>query len=292
MTFFIPSIFTIFSMLFGGQGATAPESSAQVDCTNNYELICAVDESYLSTEIGSVQVLYDQTDKNVFVYESQDDKIYVKEYVYSNRALSEYATITFENGELSIRGSKSVNHYNCKLEENEHLDIYLPNDYSGVLNVLTSSGSINLTHSLSSVSDPNLKTASGSIKSDLLENSNAILTTSSGSIKMDQVNGGVKCETQSGAISISSGVFYGAFNTRSGSVNLSASAILGDIDATTMSGAIKAYIASTDNFNYQLSTRSGRIKNDFGSSNSGAVNGGGNNLTFMTRSGGISLLYN
>lgn len=235
---------------------------------------------------------------SVNFYESDSDKMRVEEFLITKKENAK-AVIKQDSSSLSVTGGKRTNSW-FTLNDNSHIDIYLPKDYqeklainvtsgsvrgsealelkelsgkvnSGSLNfkrltadkiqLSTTSGSIKVNQLLAP--DVTIKSNSGSIKVDEIIGKTVIGQATSGSIKLGNVKGDAELTTNSGSIKLEALIGSAKLKVTSGSINATFKKVRGDISAEANSGSIKLAIPKDLSFDFNSETNSGSIRTDF-----------------------------
>ncbi len=248
------------------------------------------------SDINEIAINY-QSD-SVNVYESDSEKLRVEEYLLTDKENAK-ATIEEENKRLSITGGKRKSLW-FTLNDNSHIDIYLPKDYHETLGIKMTSGSLKASESfelkefsgvvnsgslsLASIKADKIKltSTSGSIKADKLLSDEAEIKSNSGSIKIEEVisqtlvgkvtsgsvkltkvKGDVELTANSGSIKLGEAIGSAKLKATSGAIKASYTKVSGDISAEANSGSIKLEIPKDLNFDFSSKTNSGSIRTDF-----------------------------
>ncbi|WP_314059557.1 DUF4097 family beta strand repeat-containing protein [uncultured Vagococcus sp.] len=256
-----------------------------------------VNTQELSTS-GLKEISINYHSDSVNFYESDSDKVRVEEYLLTNKENAK-ADIKDEDKRLSITGGKRTSSW-FTLNDNSHIDIYLPKDYHEMLGINVTSGSVRASESfelkefsgkansgslklksvkadkikLKSTSgsvkvtkligdETELKSNSGSIKIDEIISQSIVGEATSGSLKIAKVKGDLKLTANSGDIKVGEAIGSAKLKTTSGSVTASFNKVSGDISAEANSGSIKLTIPKDLQFAFNSKTSSGSISTDF-----------------------------
>lgn len=188
--------------------------------------------------IDSISVLYDMNSNDIFLYESDDDKLLVKEYSGFELAENEISTVEVNGNSLEVKGKKRNVRVMSFGNIDNYTQLWIPSSYSGSIKLETSSGEI------ISQFEPKLKkefaasSTSGDIKIPSVSADKSDIASISGLIQIDTINA-------------NSNINIG---TSSGDIRLQQ--IAGEVNIASISGEIKAAVISG---NAQLSTTSGDI---------------------------------
>jgi hypothetical protein len=157
------------------------------------------------------------------------------------------------------------------------LDVYVPQEFSGVISAETISGSFKI--GKFSLENFEFKTMSGTIEASSL---------SASDIKINSTSGKVVLRDAEGSIDV---------NNISGSVELVLRSIAGGLNIKTISGRVTVTLPGKSEFNFELGSISGSIENEFGAqikfadgrNIEGTVGTSVNKLTINTTSGKIKI---
>ena len=159
-----------------------------------------------------------------------------------------------------------------------YLDIYVPDNYPGEINIETVSGGTEVKDF--STGGLYYKSISGEFSAKGFNASNMQLDSTSGKIILEDSWGRVNASSVSGAI------------------DLKITEFANDINIKTVSGAVKVKIPAASQFNFDIGSISGEIYNDFsarinhadGRNFEGSVGQGASKLTISTTSGNIKIM--
>ncbi len=232
-------------------------------------------------ETGQVNVNTVNTDINIIPVASGKD---IKVDFYGNAATSIAGKVPEllayqEDGVLNI----SINYPNAATLDFLNaakltLDIYVPQEYSGGLFAETISG--NFAIEKFNLGNLEFKSLSGSLKASSFTASE---------IKINSTSGKVVLTDTEGSIDISN---------ISGNVELELRSLLNDLIIKTISGKAEVELPGKSEFDFALSSVSGRIENEFGAqiifadgrTTEGTVGRGTGKLTVNTTSGEIKII--
>jgi DUF4097 and DUF4098 domain-containing protein YvlB len=159
-----------------------------------------------------------------------------------------------------------------------YLDIYVPDNYPGEINIETVSGGTEVKDF--STGGFYYKSISGEFSAKGFYAENMQLESTSGRINLEDSWGRVNASSVSGAI------------------DLKITELANDINIKTVSGAVKVKIPAASQFNFDIGSISGEIYNDFsarinhadGRNFEGSVGQGASKLTISTTSGNIKIM--
>ena len=209
--------------------------AGKVELTDTHELeldgVRLIDIQYIS--------------QNIEFFETDDDKLVVKEYL-NNKGANGRTIIETKDGTLSvIREEKGGIHFQFGFTtESERIEIYLPKNYKDSLQAAVVSGNL---HSQSALDLKSFCVAStsGNISCEQLHADAIAVASTSGNIELEKVVGALSAAAVSGNIDIEyEEVQY-------------------DIGLSTTSGNIRLSMPKESSFTYDGSATSGSIKTDF-----------------------------
>lgn len=157
------------------------------------------------------------------------------------------------------------------------LDIYIPQEYPGGLFAETISGNFQI--GKFKLANFEFKSMSGSLKASSLAASDIKINSTSGKVALTDIRGRID------------------ISNISGKVELGLSSLISDLNIKTISGKVTIDLPGKSEFNFTLSSISGRIENEFGAqikfadgrTLEGTVGQGFSKLTVNTTSGEIKL---
>jgi len=183
-----------------------------------------------------------------------------------------------ENGTLNIEISypKTINIGLINFEK-LYLDVYVPDNYSGGIEVETVSGDFDIRRlKLSSLG---FKSLSGNINTDSVITDTLYMETASGRAFFKDISGDIKIDSISG------------------DVDATIAALEGDININTISGKVAINMPPDSAFDFEFGSVSGNIKNEFPADIKyinnrkieGSVGQGAHKIVISTTSGDISI---
>lgn len=257
--------------------------------------------------------------KNIKIYPSEDDRIIVKEYLYSNRPEAR-ASVTYGDGEVLIEGGglHAFVVFGFFWGEGERIEVYVPEKGLEEFWVETGSGNItsqegavetkksirvqagsgNIKWQKGTAEEIFLQAGSGNVKAEALKG-NISLRTGSGNINGENLEGILRVQAGSGNVTLKEVYGSGNVEARSGNVKVEALKVTGDITIGTNSGNNSLEIPADLSFHFQADTRSGNIHTDFeeqlsynkkGNHGEGDVgDGSGPTISMKAGSGNVSI---
>lgn len=223
-----------------------------------------LDETHLVLEkeislegIDSISVLYDMNSNDIFLYESDDDRLLVKEYSSFELAEKEISTVEVKGNSLEVKGkARNVRVMAFGNIEN-YTQLWIPSSYSGSIKLATASGEIisqfepvlkkefDVSSTSGDIKIPSVSadkidiaSISGEIQIDTINaNSNINIGTSSGDIRLQQITGEVNIASISGEIKAAVISGNAQLSTTSGDITIQQ--IDGDTEVSTTSGNVK-----------------------------------------------------
>lgn len=208
-------------------------------------------------DINTINVNY-PSDK-IILLTSPTNEIILKEYSNKNNPLFYANTEQFRNI-LNINAGKRPWFFYTF-----YIEIYIPTNYLGDINIMTSSGDIyaepksNLT-----LNNVEFNSKSGKISTSNVLASNINLYSKSGKITANKIQSTLDCETTSGTIQIINSSIKGNVSSVSGKIDFNSNNISGNINTYSKSGRIIAALSENNQCIFSAKTNSGTIKNNFG----------------------------
>ena len=231
--------------------------------------------------------------ESITVYEAEGDTLVLKEYLSDNspdlfaRVSADDAGITIKHGERPallpfLRG---------------YIELYLPKQYYGALNMQTISGKIEVKRPLT-LSDLALSSTSGRVSLLDATAGTAVLHTVSGSIAVQSLQAMANLRSTSGSIRVEGAAGAGEYKPVSGAIEVNSVAVTGPLTLGSTSGRVKLMLPRDLSFSVEAHSVSGRIDIPFpgirmagGRSVSGTVGApGGVKIKLNTVSGRIEAL--
>lgn len=183
------------------------------------------------------EIRADYRHDSITVLPCKTKKIVLKEYLTEN-APQYHAHTSLTDTILKIKNGErpTLRNYLSRIE------IYIPVDFHGIINVNTNLGSLNI----KSITVPKL-----------------ILKTNNGSINVTNSNGKLNCKANLGSINIKGGTVGGTLVTKNGSIELNPDKIKRNIQVTSNLGSIKAILPKDFSFTITATSKMGDIINKF-----------------------------
>lgn len=255
--------------------------------------------------------------QDVYVYGSNDDKLYIKHYVNKNLVEKEKLQVTKKGNKISIvkQNKIGVNFFNFNIwGTNEQVEVYLPVNYNNNLDFRTVSGELEL--SGLTLDELSCHSTSGEIKLNDIKAKELSVNEVSGDLELTDVEAeSVRTKTTSGDVKIKgvrldrikasqiSGNFemkgisqYLDLNSVSGEIEIDLDEMAEEVQRETVSGDIELSIPENNGFELTYNTVSGDIKSDFDLSggintknNKYIYNNGGSQMSIRTTSGDLEV---
>lgn len=235
-----------------------------------------------TSEVDALTVEYGS--KNIYVYPASEDKIVIKEYLFSDDPAAQATVTGTESGEVFVRGSQT-NHFvlfGIFMGMGERIEVYIPEtdlkelsiisgsgniasdvefaNTEGILSVQAGSGNINWDKALAK--DLSFQAGSGNIRLNEITGDIKIKT-GSGNITCEGITGVTDVRAGSGNITIDEFCGSGSATAGSGNIKIVANNITDDIEIETGSGNNKLEIPESLSFRFEAKTGSGNINTDF-----------------------------
>ena len=243
-------------------------------------------------------------DDNVHFLRSDSNELVIKEYYES---AGKKADIRQTGNRVFIQGEQLIHLLSFGGMGENRIEVYLPSDYAGNMEINLSSGTIKSDIDFSAdklsfkansgnvnlrnliAGNISIRVSSGSIYANELRGE-TMIKANSGTIKLGSVYGAVDVDVTSGSVNIgnlqgranidaSSGSItvtnvVGSIRAKanSGTIKIGVSELAGDVNVTASSGSINIDLPKDSSFNFTADTSSGSIRTDFD-----------NNLSFNSR---------
>lgn len=230
---------------------------------------------------GIEKIKLDYKSQNIVFNKGEEGKIVINEYLSERRKNAE-AVMEVTNGTLYINGADKgtvVNILSFGMQ-NERIEVYLPEAYTGEVEARTSSGNIKAEDTFAfqefgaAANSGNIScgritadiikanTSSGNIKFDIAQGSR-IMVAGSGNIRINAGEGDTRVTTGSGSIEVDNAVGELEATASSGNIRAGFMEIDGGVSVQTTSGNIKLEIPEESAFSFAASATSGSINTDF-----------------------------
>lgn len=227
--------------------------------------------------ISEVTISYDE--EKVTFYESENNKLTVKEYMTENK-ISYYAKVEQSSGSIKIsEGGKPL----FKGSFSRYIEVYLPASYHGNLTVTTTNGDIDISGILLSLNSLRIDSTSGTLQLGGAEAQNIYLSSTSGklelgslnadTIRIDTTRGDVTCEkldgnvsytTTSGNAEIKSAAGSGNYRANnSGKLNVVYTEVTGDLSFFNKNDNICITLPADLEFEFSAATKNGSVSTSF-----------------------------
>lgn len=203
-------------------------------------------------EIDSIRIKYYYDD--VVFYKSNSDELVVKEFKNFTPEKSNLARSNNNGNKVTIMGDDNTASWFTRRDG--RAEIYLPKEYSGKLDISTTSGNISSDLLLKAPAFQ-ISSNSGDIALNKVYAKNINASTSSGNITFNRAEGKRDISSTSGDIEVYNGSGDSSFSTSSGYITIENSD--GVLDATANSGDIEIHHSKGDK---ELKTSSGYITLD------------------------------
>lgn len=267
------------------------------------------EEKSFSTE-AAAEIEIDLSSTSLHIITTQGSE--VRFHLYGKSRHDTNLSAEMNNGRITaqLKRRKSI----ISFGENLKMDVYIPEGYDKDLSIDTSSGNIKIDSLI--LADIKLNTSSGELDADMLTAERLIITTSSGDLNIRRINAEklnvkgtsskiniTECMARDADIVATSGNVK--INNCGGSMDLkttSASVEIGfnefenkNVNIGSTSGNVTLELPHNAEFNYYVSTLSGRLQSDFfddfiSKRAEGQVGAKDNELTLHTTSGNIEIL--
>lgn len=257
-------------------------------------------QAFSAAEVDSLMVKYGS--ESIYVFPSDTDEIILEEYD-THWAEGKAAVTSLSGGTLKItQGSRPIM-IGIFLYRESFVNIYVPSDWCGDMDIECSSGSVKAEEylelrsmsvkctsgsirlgkisadadlhisansgsiryeALTAGGSIEMKCTSGSIKGGSLTAAEALnVHCSSGTIRLDAIYGDFEVSTTSGSVKISDVRGQGHIEAGSGSISIALNELTGDLSTKTTSGSIKIDVPENLGFYFGAAVGSGSIKTPF-----------------------------
>ena len=241
--------------------------------------------------IDSISILYSMNSNDIYLYESENDAITIREYSSIEMSEKELSAIKVNENSLEIKGARrnysSVGfhlfYFDGGFYNRHYTEVYLPVSYHGELLLETASGDIISELDIKSEKDVSITSSSGDVEFPSVAAENVFVHTASGYVKMEKIDanedhsaGEISIKTSSGDVDLKE--LSGKTNIESSSGYLTIGTITGDTQLKTSSGDIN------------IKELTGEVKTESSSGylNIGTLTG---NAQFKTTSGDVDVQY-
>ena len=238
------------------------------------ELVKTTEFDYIN--IDQLKSDFDADDINLL--QSDNGKIVLKEYMNKDKR-EYYAKSKIKNNELEItEGSRPLS-----TAFDSYIEIYLPKDYKGGINLHSTSGEVRCVNNNSEFRSLHIDTTSGIINAQNINALRSKLSSTSGEIKMtdskssvieientsgnstlDNVQGEIKFQGKSGNIVGINLIGGGSFNmSADGKIKLDFRAVNNNISAYTKNESLSVTLPRSLNFSFSAETKDGAVRTNF-----------------------------
>ncbi len=219
--------------------------------------------------IDSISIQYNMNNNDIYLYESENEKLTVKEYSELDLAEDMLSTVTVKGSSIEVRGKRrdgrsyqiQVGMFGVRTAAG-YTEIGLPSSYKGKLALSTVSGDITSQMDIVLEKDFMASTSSGDVDVPLITAENVTVECTSGDVKIETICAGdgsaageVHIVTSSG--DIDGKQFSGDVRLKSTSGDIEVNQFAGDADIESSSGYVEAEVISGE---AQIATTSGNIK--------------------------------
>lgn len=278
------------------------------------EVISIGKEMEYEVDLNNIEeISLDLASQDVFVYASNDDKLYIKHHTGREITEKEKLKVTQNGNTISITKPAVVmfNLFNLnRWNVNEQVEIYIPNKYMGDIDFKTVSGTINMADLI--VNDMRCQSTSGEITlsniqakeltvhetSGNFELKNAKIEaiktkTTSGDVKIKEIEtDSIKASQVSGNLEVEGICNTVDVDSVSGEIELDLDQMLQSIDAKTVSGDVDINIPDNNGFDVIFSTVSGDLESNFDLLGSFGKKSKEHNKKYSYKDGGIEIAIN
>ena len=222
--------------------------------------------------------------QDVYVYESNDEKLYIKHYANKELTEKEKLQVMQKGNKISITKKDKINfnlfNFN-RWSLNEQVEVYIPVSYKGNLDFRTVSGELELSDL--TLDELSCHSTSGEIKLSNIKAKELSISDTSGDCELNDVEAeSIQTKTTSGDVKIKdvkvdriiASQVSGTFKIKgigksldlkgvSGSIEVDLDEMAEEIQMETVSGDMELDIPENDGFELTFNTVSGNIKSDF-----------------------------
>ncbi len=231
------------------------------------------------SDVDRLKLIYGS--KNIKFYPGEDERIIIKEYLYSDLPQAKAEVESSGEREVTVTGGTvhTLVFFGFGIGGGERIEVYVPKGALSSLAVQNGSGNVRGEHlCVCSGGDLAVSTGSGNIDWSSADTGNASFQAGSGNIKFADISGNVSIQTGSG--NISGNYLEGNFDISAGSGNIRLTWLNGGGRISAHSGNIHVKEASVWE-DISLKTGSGNIDVE--------MSGGTGNISMQSGSGGLKL---
>ena len=227
-------------------------------------------------DFNSIGLDYDADD--IYVLESNQAKVVLKEYMNENRE-SYYAKTSLKNGKLLITEGKRPRRSSFE----SYIEIYIPENITKNLSLHSTSGTIRSEIALLVPGDFSVDTTSGTVEISNVKASVIKAASANGSLSfnnieaekidvqtvnattlMKEINGTILYQSKGGKLTASQLSGSGSFHASGdGSLDISYVVVTGDISGYSKNGTLTVTVPDSLAFQFSAVTKQGSIKTSF-----------------------------
>lgn len=212
--------------------------------------------------IDSISILCGMNSNDIYLFESENDAVTIREYSNFEMDEKELSTIKVNENSLEIKGARrnysSVGfrlfYFNGGSYNRHYTEVYLPASWHGELLLETASGDIISELDIKSEKDVSITSASGDVEFPSVAADNVSVHTSSGDVDFKELSGKTNIESSSGYLTI--GTITGDAQLRTSSGDMNIKELTGEVKTESSSGCLTI---GTLTGNAQLRTTSGDV---------------------------------
>ncbi len=227
--------------------------------------------------VSEVTISYDE--EKVTFYESENDKLVIKEYMTKNKN-SYHAKVAQSDNSIKIsEGGKPF----FRDGFYRYIEVYLPASYNGNLTVTTTDGDIDISRLKLSLKALRIDSTAGTVRLNTVEAQSLYLSTTSGVLDVDNLNadtiriattsGNFSCEKLNGYIAytttrgntdIKSAIGSGTYKANnSGKLNVIYTEVTGDLSFYNKNDSIHITLPADLEFKFEATTKNGSVSTTF-----------------------------
>lgn len=209
-------------------------------------------------DIESINITYSSDD--LILYTGDSNELTIKEY--RNFTPKRKTNVITDSNRIIVEGPRWDYSLAGIFGRRSRVEIYLPSDYSGDLEVAASSGDIS-SDAAFHLSSFRASCNSGDITFNEVNTETITLHASSGDISLKRGSGQLKATVNSGDITISSFSGSGSIRTSSGDSEVILKELTGDFDMIASSGDMDLKLPAEVKFKFEADASSGDIDTFF-----------------------------
>lgn len=218
--------------------------------------------------IDNISIQYNMNNNDIYLCESENENLTIKEYSELNLDESECSTVTARGGTIEVTGKRRAGRsYQIRVGMFGirtavcYTEVGLPASYRGQLSLSTVSGDISSQMDIVLEKDFTASTSSGDVSVPLITAKNVTVECTSGDVEIETIKaedngsaGEIHVETSSG--DIDGKQFAGDIRIKSTSGDIEVNQLTGDADIKSSSGYVEAETISGET---QITTTSGDV---------------------------------